>query len=269
MEKYYKIGEIAKLYGISIDALRYYEDLGLIAPKRGSNGYRYYSINHIQKLNTIRDLRAIGFSMEEIGHHLKGFTVSDTISLLDSQVERINDKINNLEILKGRLEIRKQNIINNKVLLNQKGIIIKSLSERKILVFNDDIRAYQDVDYSLKKLQHKHAEAKYVLSNCSLGAIASLDEVLDKGYGSFMSVFYILPDDSAEFDAILPKGKYLSLLHKGSYDKMKEAMKLMLDYINSNGLVPIGNPLEIYIVDEYDSGDEKEFVTEIQIPIEG
>ncbi|MEG0918297.1 MAG: MerR family transcriptional regulator [Anaerovoracaceae bacterium] len=269
MEKYYKIGEIAKLYGISIDALRYYEDLGLITPKRGSNGYRYYSINHIQQLNTIRDLRTIGFSMEEIGHHLKYFTVADTISLLDTQIDRINHKINHLEMLKKRLKMRKGNIISNKNLLNQEGVVIKSLPERKILIFNDDIKGYQDVDYSLKKLQHKHAEANYVLSNCSLGAIASLDEVLEKGYGSFMSVFYILPDGSSEFDTMLTKGKYLSLVHKGSYDKMKDSMKLLLDYIDLNGLKPIGNPLEIYIVDEYDSGDENEFVTEIQIPIDG
>lgn len=45
MKKYYKIGEISKLYSISPDSLRYYEDLGILKPKRDVNGYRMYSIN--------------------------------------------------------------------------------------------------------------------------------------------------------------------------------------------------------------------------------
>ena len=49
MKKFYKIGEISKLYNISSDILRYYEKIGLITPDmRGENGYRYYlSLIHI------------------------------------------------------------------------------------------------------------------------------------------------------------------------------------------------------------------------------
>ena len=34
MEKYFKIGEISKLYGIGVDSIRYYEEIGLIKPER-------------------------------------------------------------------------------------------------------------------------------------------------------------------------------------------------------------------------------------------
>lgn len=43
MKKYFKIGEIAKLYHIGTDSLRYYEKLGILTPKRSENDYRLYS----------------------------------------------------------------------------------------------------------------------------------------------------------------------------------------------------------------------------------
>lgn len=40
MSTFYKIGEIASLYNISTDILRYYEELGILVPRRAPNGYR-------------------------------------------------------------------------------------------------------------------------------------------------------------------------------------------------------------------------------------
>ena len=37
MKQYYKINEIAKQYNIGVDSLRYYEELGILQPKRGEN----------------------------------------------------------------------------------------------------------------------------------------------------------------------------------------------------------------------------------------
>ena len=51
MRHYYKISEIAQLYSIGPDSLRYYEEAGLLSPKRDENGYRMYSIDDIWKLN--------------------------------------------------------------------------------------------------------------------------------------------------------------------------------------------------------------------------
>ena len=43
MKKYYKINEIAKLYNIKSDSLRYYEEVGLICPMRSKSNYRLYT----------------------------------------------------------------------------------------------------------------------------------------------------------------------------------------------------------------------------------
>ena len=70
MKNYYKISEISKLYDIGVDSLRYYERLGILTPKRDTNGYRLYNLTDLYKLNIIRDLRALNFSMTQIKDYL-------------------------------------------------------------------------------------------------------------------------------------------------------------------------------------------------------
>ena len=61
-----KINELAKLYDITAHTLRYYEKLGLITPDYDENGYRNYSYEHIEQLNTIGDLRYFDVSITEM-----------------------------------------------------------------------------------------------------------------------------------------------------------------------------------------------------------
>ena len=83
MKDSYTIHEIAALYGVGPDALRYYEKLGLIKSAAGrENGYRIYDLNDIYRLTILRDLRSLGFSMERIGEYLKDLSVGNTLQLL-------------------------------------------------------------------------------------------------------------------------------------------------------------------------------------------
>ena len=58
-----KIGEFSQLMQVSVKTLRYYEQRGLLAPDEVDEwtGYRYYSIEQMQKLKDIRDLQRLGF----------------------------------------------------------------------------------------------------------------------------------------------------------------------------------------------------------------
>ena len=71
MKNYYKINEIAQLYGISTDSLRYYERLGILHPRRDTNGYRLYDLKDMYKLTVIRDLRQLDFPMAKIKDYLE------------------------------------------------------------------------------------------------------------------------------------------------------------------------------------------------------
>ncbi|WP_105188267.1 Zn(2+)-responsive transcriptional regulator [Pseudoalteromonas sp. T1lg48] len=67
-----RIGELAKQVDMSTDALRYYEQQGLLsAPLRNASGYRQYGRKHMAQLRFIRRAKDVGFSLEEIAELLK------------------------------------------------------------------------------------------------------------------------------------------------------------------------------------------------------
>jgi len=63
-----KIGEFSQLMQVTVKTLRHYEQKGLLLPDEVDDrtGYRYYSIDQMQKLQAIRDLQRLGFSLDEI-----------------------------------------------------------------------------------------------------------------------------------------------------------------------------------------------------------
>ena len=100
MGLYFRIAELAKLYGLNSDTLRYYEELGLLHPRRGENRYREYSVDDLCELNIIRSLRELGVGMEEIRQHLCApRTVAGTDAMLASQEEILLKKIAALQKL--------------------------------------------------------------------------------------------------------------------------------------------------------------------------
>ena len=93
MKQFFKINEISKLYNIGPDSLRYYEKLGLLAPKRGKNNYRLYTLDDLWRLNIIRDLRRLGFPMEKIREYMDNRSVENTRKLLTEEHPSANSGI--------------------------------------------------------------------------------------------------------------------------------------------------------------------------------
>ena len=65
-----KIGQVARLTGTSPDALRFYEEKGLIGSTRSANGYRCYAPETVQLVSYIKMAQQLGFSLAEIGENL-------------------------------------------------------------------------------------------------------------------------------------------------------------------------------------------------------
>jgi Cu(I)-responsive transcriptional regulator len=60
------ISEAARRSGLSAKTIRYYEDIGLIAPaERGENGYRQYQVSAVEQLQFLARAREVGFDIDE------------------------------------------------------------------------------------------------------------------------------------------------------------------------------------------------------------
>lgn len=267
MKEYYKIGEISALYGIGTDSLRYYEEIGILKPRRAENGYRMYTISDIRTLNILRELRSIGFSMEEIKNHLQDFDVSKTLELFRREVTAVEEKIRQLSALRSHLTGRiaeMEKHLHADLPFDRPQVL--AVPERKILKLSENVYRDEDLDFVIKELQKKNQDQLYIIGNGNMGAEIPLDAISCGTYGHFNAVFCLV-DDGGSFDTVIPSGNYLVYTVRGSYSAMADAWKLLFSELDRQGLSAGGNPMEFYIIDNHDTNNEDEYITHLQIPL--
>ncbi|HCU33679.1 MAG TPA: MerR family transcriptional regulator [Ruminococcaceae bacterium] len=188
MKNEYRIKELAQLYGVGTDTLRYYERLGLIRPRRGENGYRLYSLQDIYRLTIIRDLRQLGFSTDRISAYLADLNINNTQALLREELQLIRQRLRQLRQIDRAISERQKHL---KQYADRPGgqITIRSIADRPCLLFNTDISRDEEVDFAIKKLHNRHADTIRDLGGQAIGAGMRLDEVRAGRFGHYHSVF--------------------------------------------------------------------------------
>ena len=70
-----------------------------------------------------------------------------------------------------------------------------------------------------------------------------------------------------DFDVQLPEGRYLTLRVSGGYEKLPGAWKTLFAYMDTLNLTAAGDPMELYTIDNHDTNDESEYITQLQVPL--
>ena len=269
MKDSYTIHEIAELYNIGPDALRYYERLGLVRPRRAQNGYRIYDLNDIYRLTIIRDLRGLGFSMERIGEYLQGLSVENTLQLLEEERRLIRERIRDLRAAERAIRARSA-ALTDYARMDEGAICLIELPARPCLCLNADIARDEEMDFAIKRLHRRHADTIRDLGGQKIGASMSPDDLRAGKIGLYRSVFFILDAEHAETaDFALPGGQYARLVYRGSYRRLGERVEALLSWVRAQGLSPTGDVLELYHIDNRFTGREDEFFTELQVRVKG
>jgi len=100
----WKVGELAKRTGVSVRALHHYDEIGLLSPShRSEAGYRLYTEIDVARLQQIRSLRALGFSLEEARDFLKRPEVTPD-RVLRLHIAHLKEQIAAQQSLCDRLE---------------------------------------------------------------------------------------------------------------------------------------------------------------------
>ncbi len=87
-EAVFRIGDLAREFGITLRALRFYEDRKLLIPARAGST-RLYSAEHRQRLKLILLAKRVGFSLTEIEEILK---VNDQENLSAGSLKKLIEK---------------------------------------------------------------------------------------------------------------------------------------------------------------------------------
>ncbi|MGJ7910146.1 MerR family transcriptional regulator [Neobacillus sp. LXY-1] len=96
--KKYKIGEVGKEFGVSLDALRFYEKKGFLKPQKDQeSGFRYYTYDDFGTFLAIKTFRQMGFQVKDIGSIFNGFDLNGIISTCNNKIAQKKEEIKNLE----------------------------------------------------------------------------------------------------------------------------------------------------------------------------
>lgn len=263
MKDLYKIHEIARLFHLHPDTLRYYEEKGLLHPVRGENNYRMYTIQDVCTLNVIRSLRELDLPTEEIRAYLERRSVEETLVFLDRQEALLEEKLALLQSARQEALQRRRRLERYRAM--PEGQVTVTEEEARPYVFlQKDVILDKEVDFLLKKLEGRHQDYIKVIGSQTMGAVLD-GESLKKGVCSHYScVFFLTPPDGPR-DALLPSGRYAGLLYRGQYDRLGEHLEKLLAGIRAQGLTPAAPPLELYHIDVHDTLREEEYVTELQV----
>ncbi len=116
------IGELSRQTGVHTHQLRYYEAQGLLAPGRGTNGYRDYTDDAVVTVVQIRKLLEAGLSTQEIAFVLPCATGTaadldpcpELLGTLRARLRSLDDHIDTLtrsrEALRGYLDAAEQRL---------------------------------------------------------------------------------------------------------------------------------------------------------------
>ena len=106
-----KIGELAALFNISNDTLRFYEKNNILKPsQRSANGYRLYSNDDKEKLAFVLQAKSVGFSLIEISELLfidvnkNNKTCNDAKAIVNRKLQQVQAKLAELARLEEALK---------------------------------------------------------------------------------------------------------------------------------------------------------------------
>jgi DNA-binding transcriptional MerR regulator len=105
-----RVGELARRTGTTVRALRYYESAGLVVPRRQPNGYRDYPPIAVDLVRQIRELTALGLSVEETRPFVESLAEGREADVCAAAVATYRSAINGLQERIGRLTAQRDNL---------------------------------------------------------------------------------------------------------------------------------------------------------------
>lgn len=103
------IGRLAKLAGIGVETIRFYERKGLVnRPPRKDFGYRQYPLSAVGRIRFIKRAKDLGFSLKEVSELLNlrvdpQTTCADVKSRAEKKIEDVSEKIMELQRIQNAL----------------------------------------------------------------------------------------------------------------------------------------------------------------------
>lgn len=264
----FRIGEFARLAGVTVRALRHYDHEGLLRPADVSpSGYRLYAPGQLATLRRILSLRALGCSLDEVRAVLHGppepyaaFLDRRRAALL-AERDALDDRLARLDA-----EARKEHRV------SQYTVQLKTFPAQPALAVRGPAPDYRHVTAPMNRLYERvcapMGEGRLPDPGWSVvtwrgGGYQSEEEIeLEVAIPVFAEVEGDLPEGVERLT--LPETLVASTVHVGSYERFGEAYAALLAWMDRAGYAPAGPVREVYL---RFAEREDDHLSELQVPV--
>ncbi|MFK7992083.1 MAG: GyrI-like domain-containing protein [Sandaracinaceae bacterium] len=266
------IGELSRATALTVKALRHYHERGLLMPTHVDprTGYRSYDGAAVERATAIKALRALDFSLDDIGAILADCgDDADTIAFLEARRADIAARLTHLRAVSRALD---------SVIHQEKEA--RAMTDHEFQI--EDKTLPPQLIAGIRTYGH-FAQCGEVFKRLGralgfgIGGKASMlvyDEEYKEGDADFEPFFPVkrskagLPDDVRVRE--LPGGRALCLVHRGPYDRIASVYARLFLEVRERGLRPLTPSREVYLKGPgmIFRGNPARYLTEVQIPVE-
>ncbi len=273
-----QIGHLAKICGVSEQALRYYEKIHLVKPAYIDEltGYRYYSPEDVFRVRNIVMLKSAGFTLKEIAIFLKKKSIHEIEQLYNEKMQFFEEQMNSIQVRKEKISCYLDYLTSLKSTSMQYeksdiGKILEGEMETEFVVYIRDtiVFDYPSLMFLYNQLLQKVFENNLRVDKSLFSIFHSEYENLYHKNCDIELNLVITQGVPMEKDGIKKRNatKVLSCLHRGKYPSCVPVYHQILHYAKSKGYQINGAPIHKLIVPLAAVNSSSEIVFEILQPV--
>ncbi len=272
-----RIGDFSKLSRVSIKALRFYDEMGLLKPVSVDRftGYRFYEYDQLPRLHRILALKNLGFSLEEIGQLLAGDLSAEQMrGMLKLRQAEIRQKVQEEADRLGRVDVWLRQIEQEDT-MSKYDVVIKKVDPVKVASVRGVVPTPPEQGSLWGELEG-YLAAQHVRPAGACFALYHDDEYKERDWDIEVCepiAADLTPGKRVQVRKLPAVETMACTIHQGPFTTISEAYNAIAKWIEANGYRTCGPGREIYLhvteegqgmVSQTDLGT----VTEIQFPVE-
>lgn len=262
-----RIGELSRISQVSVKALRFYDEVGLLKPTfvDGATGYRYYSASLLSRLNRILVFKELGFSLSEIALLLSEDLPSEQVrEALCSRRDSLSRRISEEQVRLAQVETwltqldRQGSGPSYEIALRQIAPQLVASVRESLGSYDEAAELFSELDRHLKKHNAigRHAAVWHVCAGHAGSIDCEAVVLLNRRIPASKRI--AVYERPADINACL--------IHQGSDETITQAYLAAHSWINTNGYEIDGPLFELYWQGSV-ARDDASGVTEIRYPI--
>jgi DNA-binding transcriptional MerR regulator len=264
-----RIGEFARLVGLSVRTVRYYGDVGLLPPNSvdPATGYRRYRIVEIERARRLIALKESGLSLEEIRMVLDDRLTADQFrTLLEAKVVELQTEAARLDEQLKRAQAQLEQLT-RRMEHTMPEVTLKQTEQKKIAFIREELSGIEAIPelferfFSLVDPTDAVGPAGNIYHHfADDGRSIDIEAVIPVADG------YQAPDGVSV--RLLPSTEVAVLTHRGAFNRLHEAHSEVLSWVAGNGYEVVGPSYEWNLVCEPPvTQDNESYVTDVEVEV--